>query len=280
MALNYYYCYYYYYCCHFRSLLQQFQSLLHPLPRRQKLGGRRFCSAAESLSEHSLMADKLIRERPVVVLLNLSVKLLHPANPDEEVGEVSVRLVPYLLLHTVPKPVVAVLSPQLVYGPEVGLRDELHLGEEDVAALHGPLAGEGDEEAAGLFVGFSEVRIFEVEGLVGEVAVVEEEEESENVMEEREVGLVVVLRHFRKQGVVGTSYRPIVWNSAQISDTLKPLKEQNDRSYEEPNDRTSNAYTPWVPDPVTGYYRPENQAKELDAAELRELLLKHKIIRH
>ncbi|KAK2976184.1 hypothetical protein RJ640_012470 [Escallonia rubra] len=22
--------------------------------------------------------------------------------------------------------------------------------------------------------------------------------------------------------------------------------------------------TPWVPDPVTGYYRPENQAKELD----------------
>ncbi|KAK2965178.1 hypothetical protein RJ640_019933 [Escallonia rubra] len=34
--------------------------------------------------------------------------------------------------------------------------------------------------------------------------------------------------------------------------------------------------SPWVPDPVTGYYRPENQAKELDAAELRELLLKHK----
>ncbi|KAK2980653.1 hypothetical protein RJ640_011461 [Escallonia rubra] len=51
---------------------------------------------------------------------------------------------------------------------------------------------------------------------------------------------------------------------AEISNTLKPLKEQNDRSYEEPNDRTSNAYTPWVPDPVTGYYRPENRAKELD----------------
>ncbi|KAK2990454.1 hypothetical protein RJ640_011202 [Escallonia rubra] len=83
-----------------------------------------------------------------------------------------------------------------------------------------------------------------------------------------------------KQGVVGPSYCPIVGNSAEISDTLKPLKEQNDRSYEEPNDRTSNAYTPWVLDPVTGYYRPENQAKELDAAELRELLLKHKIIRH
>ncbi|KAK2970561.1 hypothetical protein RJ640_023386, partial [Escallonia rubra] len=51
---------------------------------------------------------------------------------------------------------------------------------------------------------------------------------------------------------------------AEISNTSKPLKEQNDRSYEEPNDRTSNAYTPWVPDPVTGYYRPENRAKELD----------------
>lgn len=34
--------------------------------------------------------------------------------------------------------------------------------------------------------------------------------------------------------------------------------------------------TSWVPDPVTGYYRPENQAKEIDAAELREMLLKHK----
>ncbi|KAK2982662.1 hypothetical protein RJ640_002800 [Escallonia rubra] len=51
---------------------------------------------------------------------------------------------------------------------------------------------------------------------------------------------------------------------AEISNTSKPLKEQNDRSYVEPNDRTPNAYTPWVPDPVTGYYRPENQAKELD----------------
>ncbi|KAL6499474.1 late embryogenesis abundant protein [Orobanche gracilis] len=32
----------------------------------------------------------------------------------------------------------------------------------------------------------------------------------------------------------------------------------------------------WVPDPVTGYYRPENQAKQIDPAELRELLLKNK----
>ncbi|KAL6502810.1 hypothetical protein OROHE_023978 [Orobanche hederae] len=36
----------------------------------------------------------------------------------------------------------------------------------------------------------------------------------------------------------------------------------------------------WVPDPVTGYYRPENQAKEIDPVELRAMLLKNKIIRN
>ncbi|KAF5196126.1 hypothetical protein FRX31_014290 [Thalictrum thalictroides] len=30
----------------------------------------------------------------------------------------------------------------------------------------------------------------------------------------------------------------------------------------------------WVPDPVTGYYRPENKAVEVDPAELRKVLLK------
>ncbi|PIM98400.1 hypothetical protein CDL12_29125 [Handroanthus impetiginosus] len=34
--------------------------------------------------------------------------------------------------------------------------------------------------------------------------------------------------------------------------------------------------TAWVPDPVTGYYRPENQVKEIDPAELREMLIKNK----
>lgn len=34
--------------------------------------------------------------------------------------------------------------------------------------------------------------------------------------------------------------------------------------------------TSWVPDPVTGYYRPESHAKEIDAAELRNMLLKYK----
>lgn len=32
--------------------------------------------------------------------------------------------------------------------------------------------------------------------------------------------------------------------------------------------------SPWTPDPVTGYYRPENAANEIDVAELRAMLLK------
>ncbi|KAI9181729.1 hypothetical protein LWI28_017975 [Acer negundo] len=31
----------------------------------------------------------------------------------------------------------------------------------------------------------------------------------------------------------------------------------------------------WVPDPVTGYYRPENLANEIDVADLRATLLKN-----
>lgn len=38
----------------------------------------------------------------------------------------------------------------------------------------------------------------------------------------------------------------------------------------------STKTTSWVPDPVTGYYRPEGHANEMDAAELRNMLLKHK----
>lgn len=32
----------------------------------------------------------------------------------------------------------------------------------------------------------------------------------------------------------------------------------------------------WVPDPKTGYYRPDNSADEIDVAELRAVLLKQK----
>ncbi|KAM0954398.1 hypothetical protein DsansV1_C01g0010611 [Dioscorea sansibarensis] len=35
----------------------------------------------------------------------------------------------------------------------------------------------------------------------------------------------------------------------------------------------------WVPDPVTGFYRPANRLVEMDAAELRQMLLSHKYSR-
>ncbi|CAH1434137.1 unnamed protein product [Lactuca virosa] len=38
----------------------------------------------------------------------------------------------------------------------------------------------------------------------------------------------------------------------------------------------STKSTAWVPDPVTGYYKPEGHGNQIDAAELRELLLKQK----
>ncbi|KAK4728064.1 hypothetical protein R3W88_021068 [Solanum pinnatisectum] len=38
--------------------------------------------------------------------------------------------------------------------------------------------------------------------------------------------------------------------------------------------------SPWVPHPVTGYYRPENQADKIDAVELRQMLLKSKFRGH
>lgn len=37
-----------------------------------------------------------------------------------------------------------------------------------------------------------------------------------------------------------------------------------------------DAATSWVPDPVTGYYRPANRGEEVDVAELRNLLLNNK----
>ncbi|XP_009596682.1 protein SENESCENCE-ASSOCIATED GENE 21, mitochondrial [Nicotiana tabacum] len=45
-------------------------------------------------------------------------------------------------------------------------------------------------------------------------------------------------------------------------------------------EESSKRTTSWVPDPVTGYYRPESHAKEIDAAELRQMLLKHKPRQH
>ncbi|CAO2203372.1 unnamed protein product [Urochloa humidicola] len=36
--------------------------------------------------------------------------------------------------------------------------------------------------------------------------------------------------------------------------------------------------TPWVPDPITGYYRPAGIPKEMDAAELRAKLLPQRVV--
>ncbi|XP_057981176.1 protein SENESCENCE-ASSOCIATED GENE 21, mitochondrial-like [Malania oleifera] len=41
-------------------------------------------------------------------------------------------------------------------------------------------------------------------------------------------------------------------------------------------EQTGKATSSWVPDPVTGYYRPENLADEIDVVDLRNMLLRHK----
>lgn len=101
-------------------------------------------------------------ERPVIVLFHLGVKLLHPTEFEEELGEVPLCFLKYPLLHTVPELVIAVLPPEFIYGFEVSFRDKLDLGEEDIATLLSSVAGEDDDEAAGLFVGLAEVRGGEV----------------------------------------------------------------------------------------------------------------------
>ncbi|KAI8566049.1 hypothetical protein RHMOL_Rhmol02G0009100 [Rhododendron molle] len=40
----------------------------------------------------------------------------------------------------------------------------------------------------------------------------------------------------------------------------------------------STASTAWGPDPVTGYYRPDDRAAAIDTAELRDVALNHKEI--
>ncbi|KAK1291873.1 Late embryogenesis abundant protein Lea5-D [Acorus calamus] len=41
--------------------------------------------------------------------------------------------------------------------------------------------------------------------------------------------------------------------------------------------KKTEAETSWVPDPVTGYYRPANRRGEVDAAEMRRILLSRKV---
>lgn len=108
------------------------------------------------------LPDELIREGPVVELLHLGVKLLHPPNPDEEAGEVAPRLLPQPPLHAVPEPATAVLLPERVDGPEVIGGDELHLREEDVPSAPSWLARELDEERSGGLVGLPVIPLGEL----------------------------------------------------------------------------------------------------------------------
>lgn len=44
-------------------------------------------------------------------------------------------------------------------------------------------------------------------------------------------------------------------------------------------EETTKKTSSWVPDPVTGYYRPESHAEVIDVADLREMLLKNNNVR-
>ncbi|KAI8574766.1 hypothetical protein RHMOL_Rhmol01G0379400 [Rhododendron molle] len=44
-------------------------------------------------------------------------------------------------------------------------------------------------------------------------------------------------------------------------------------------EETTKKTSSWVPDPVTGYYRPESHANVIDVADLREMLLKNNNVR-
>lgn len=60
--------------------------------------------------------DEFVRKGPVIVLLNFCVKLLHPTYFEEEFREVFIHFVPNFLLYAVPEFLVAVFSPEFVYG--------------------------------------------------------------------------------------------------------------------------------------------------------------------
>lgn len=74
--------------------------------------------------------NKLTRKRPVIILLNLSLKLLHQPNLNKKFGKVSIYFTKYSLLHTISKPIVAVLFPQVINDFQVCFGDEFDFSEE------------------------------------------------------------------------------------------------------------------------------------------------------
>ena len=69
------------------------------------------------------------------------------------------------------------------------------------------------------------------------------------------------------QGVASTAVKGASVAAARSSNLLKKSGEEKVGTTEKVS---------WVPDPVTGYYRPENRSDEIDVAELRSILLKNK----
>ncbi|MCL7040292.1 hypothetical protein MKW94_018010 [Papaver nudicaule] len=62
--------------------------------------------------------------------------------------------------------------------------------------------------------------------------------------------------------------------ATQAVGSRKSVMEVKPKSSSPAGGAVTDDVSSWVPDPVTGYYRPENHADEIDVAELREMLLK------
>ncbi|PIA44355.1 hypothetical protein AQUCO_01700154v1, partial [Aquilegia coerulea] len=58
-----------------------------------------------------------------------------------------------------------------------------------------------------------------------------------------------------------------------VSEGKHGIEKQVEEKVVKTSSETSGA---WVPDPVIGYYRPENKANVIDPAELRNVLLKRR----
>ncbi|XP_022155320.1 late embryogenis abundant protein 2-like [Momordica charantia] len=71
---------------------------------------------------------------------------------------------------------------------------------------------------------------------------------------------------FRNALFIRRGYAAVAADRVVAKSGSKTKKEEAERSTEEK--------MAWVPDPVTGYYRPENCADEIDPVDLRAMLLK------
>ncbi|XP_016492876.1 protein SENESCENCE-ASSOCIATED GENE 21, mitochondrial-like [Nicotiana tabacum] len=85
------------------------------------------------------------------------------------------------------------------------------------------------------------------------------------------VSLVVTRKGYAVAAAGGAALGGGRGGAAGQSNMMMILKKEGDESAPK---------SPWVPDSVTGYYRPENQENQIDAVELRRMLLKSNIRGH